>query len=48
MLRARDLKNLPFTTLSQLAIALARDIDNGDDDKREALALIWKFIPGSK
>lgn len=48
MLRERDLKNLPFTLLAALAIALSRDIDRGDDDKRDALMLVWKYIPGSK
>jgi hypothetical protein len=44
MLKRRDLIKLPFTTLSQLAMALARDIDAGDDDKRNALDLIFDVL----
>lgn len=43
MLKLRELKMLPFQTLSVMAIAVARDIDNGDD-KHELLKNIFKAI----
>lgn len=44
MLKRRDLIKLPFTTLSKLALQLAKDIDAGADEKRDALALIFDVL----
>jgi hypothetical protein len=41
---ASDLASLPFETLSLLALAAARDIDGGAEDKRALLERIMRVI----
>jgi len=40
----RDLRSLPFFTLSVIAMAMARDIDDGDEDKRPLLEDVFEAI----
>jgi hypothetical protein len=39
-LKSSELKTLPFTTLSVLALAVSQDIEAGDEDKRPLLEQI--------
>lgn len=43
-LTTNDLRLLPFTTLKMLALAVARDIDAGADDKRPLLETVFEAI----
>lgn len=40
----KDLKLLPIPTLKKFALATARDIDEGDDDKRVILEKIFDAL----
>lgn len=42
-IKLSELKTLPFRTLSALAVAVARDIDDGQD-KRELLERVFTTI----
>ena len=37
----RDLKTLPFTTLSIFAMEVAKDIEDGEENKRDLLEKIF-------
>lgn len=40
----KELRHLPFTTLSAIALSLARDIDAGDEGKRFILEVVFDAI----
>lgn len=40
----KELKSLPILTLEKFATAAARDIDEGQDDKRPLLETIFKAL----
>lgn len=43
-----DLKTASFGVLRAVAIQLARDIDAGEDDKRDMLAQVFALIRGAR
>lgn len=40
----KDLRALPLHTLAAIAIAAARDVDAGDEDKRPLLETVFEAI----
>ena len=40
----KELRLLPFPTLERLAMAIARDIDAGEEGKREILETVFEAI----
>jgi hypothetical protein len=43
-----DLKTAPLSLLKAVAIAIAREIDGGDGEKRDLLEEVFEFIETAK
>lgn len=43
-IRREDLRALPFPTLAAIAMAAARDVDAGDEDKRSLVETVFEAI----
>jgi hypothetical protein len=43
-IKQMDLQTMPLTTLAVIAMSIARDIDDGEEDKRPLLEMIMKVF----